>query len=153
MRIAAFLRTILLAQALLLLPVAAWAQSQTLSIEQNTSQLLRLSAPAATLVIGKPSIANVTLENEQLLLLHGVSPGTTNLIALDAKDRVIFSADIDVIVPQPQKEYMFLHRGAVTGIYDCRTARCVPSEGADASTGSLLEQLVTGDLVDGVGGN
>ena len=149
MRITSFLLSLAL-----LLPAAgaAWAQSQTISVEQNTSQLLRLPKPAATLVVGKPSIADVTLENEQLLLLHGVNPGSTNLIALDDRGQVMLSADINVIVPQ--KEYMFLHRGGTaTGVYDCRSARCVPSEGGAAASGSLLEQLLPGQLGAAAGDN
>ena len=149
MRIAAFLLSFL---ALPLLPVAAWAQSESISIEQNTSQLLRLSAPAATLAVGRSSIADVTLENESLLWLHGVSPGWTNLIVLDAKGGEIFSADIEVTVrpeppepPSPPAEYLFLHRAtADTSIYDCRTSRCVPKleqEEEEPGVDSLLQQL------------
>ena len=143
MRIAAFFPSFLALLALLLLPAVAWAQAQSISIEENMTQPLRLSAPVATLVISRSSVADVTLENERLLLLRGISAGTTNLIALDDKGREILSANIEVTMrPEQPKEYMFLHRGAApTSIYDCRTTRCVPTTEATDSSGSLLDQL------------
>ena len=114
----------------LALPHPVFAQSADILVEQNSSRLLRLPAPVATVVVGEPSIADVSLESQTLLLLHGNSPGNTNLIALDAGNREILSARVEVAAAQ--RRHMFLHRGARTSVYDCRSGFCLPVTGGQS---------------------
>ena len=50
----------------------------------DRARVFRISRPAATVIIGNPSIADATIEDEQTLVLTGRSFGVTNLIVLDA---------------------------------------------------------------------
>lgn len=49
----------------------------------DRARVFRISRPAATVIIGNPSIADATIEDEQTLVLTGRSFGVTNLIVLD----------------------------------------------------------------------
>ena len=48
------------------------------------ARILRISAPAATVIIGNPGVADVTIQDPQTLVLTGKSYGQTNLIVLDS---------------------------------------------------------------------
>lgn len=50
----------------------------------DRARVFRVSRPAATVIIGNPSIADATIEDEKTLVLTGRSFGVTNLIILDA---------------------------------------------------------------------
>ena len=50
----------------------------------DRARVFRVSRPAATVIVGNPSIADATIEDEKTLVLTGRSFGVTNLIILDA---------------------------------------------------------------------
>lgn len=50
----------------------------------DRARVFRVSRPAATVIVGNPSIADATIEDEMTLVLTGRSFGVTNLIILDA---------------------------------------------------------------------
>ena len=89
----------------ILWPVAATAQisgsmepkpGETISIELNEGQLVRLDKPAASVFITNPSVADVNVRSTQLVYLLGKRPGKTTLFALDGEDNVI--ANLEVVV-------------------------------------------------------
>ncbi|MCB1387095.1 MAG: pilus assembly protein N-terminal domain-containing protein [Nitratireductor sp.] len=49
----------------------------------DRAKVFRVSRPAATVIIGNPSIADATVQDEVTLVLTGRSFGVTNLIVLD----------------------------------------------------------------------
>lgn len=51
----------------------------------DQAKVFRISRPAATVIIGNPSIVDATIEDDQTLVLTGRSFGVTNLIILDVK--------------------------------------------------------------------
>jgi hypothetical protein len=55
----------------------------------DRAKVFRVSRPAATVIIGNPSIADATIEDEKTLVLTGRSFGVTNLIILDAEGEPI----------------------------------------------------------------
>lgn len=55
-----------------------------LTVTVDRAKVFRVSRPAATVIIGNPSIADATIEDERTLVLTGRSFGVTNLIILDA---------------------------------------------------------------------
>jgi hypothetical protein len=52
-------------------------------VTQDQAKILRIAAPASTVIIGNPAIADATLQDSQTLVITGRSSGTTNLIILD----------------------------------------------------------------------
>ncbi|MEM7464727.1 MAG: pilus assembly protein N-terminal domain-containing protein [Pseudomonadota bacterium] len=62
----------------------------------DRAKVFRVSKPAATVIVGNPSIADATVEDERTLVLTGRSFGVTNLIILDADGEAIVDETIVV---------------------------------------------------------
>jgi Flp pilus assembly secretin CpaC len=62
---------------------AAAHASEPISIYIDRAKVMRISRPAATVIIGNPAIADATIQDNQMLIITGRSYGTTNLIVLD----------------------------------------------------------------------
>ena len=86
-------------------PMAAAAQisgtlapeaEESLTIELNEGQLIRLDRPAASVFIANPNVADVNIRSTQLVYLLGRAPGKTTLFALDADDNVIINLEVVV---------------------------------------------------------
>ncbi|MFZ1815549.1 MAG: pilus assembly protein N-terminal domain-containing protein [Rhizobiaceae bacterium] len=58
--------------------------TQPVVVTVDRAKVFRVSRPAATVIIGNPSIADATIEDERTLVLTGRSFGVTNLIILDS---------------------------------------------------------------------
>jgi Flp pilus assembly secretin CpaC len=70
------------------------------TVKVNMARILRISAPASTVIIGNPGIADVTIQDPQTLVLTGKSYGQTNLIVLDAKGEPIADTMLEVVQEQ-----------------------------------------------------
>ncbi|WP_417310586.1 pilus assembly protein N-terminal domain-containing protein [Devosia sp.] len=81
--------------------VAMGANTGTVvSVKVNMARILRINAPAATVIIGNPGIADVTIQDPQTLVLTGKSYGETNLIVLDASGNPIADTMLQVVQDQ-----------------------------------------------------
>ena len=94
--------------------VPAWADESNapISVKVNMARILRISAPAATVVVGNPGVADVTIQDAQTLVLTGKSYGETNMIVLDAKGNPIADTLVQVVEPQADLVTMFTSGGA-----------------------------------------
>lgn len=101
--------------------LCAAAHAEQLTVETGTTQPLRLSRPAASVVVGNQNIADVAVADPRLVLLTGKSFGTTNLIVLDANSNVIISTDI--VVTTNSATLVTINRGGSSFTYDC-TGEC-----------------------------
>lgn len=91
-------------------PLPAIAQDGApITVNVNMARVLRISAPAATVIVGNPGIADVTIQDPQTLVLTGKSYGQTNLIVLDSMGEPI--ADTLVEVAQMQAGVMTVYQG------------------------------------------
>jgi len=75
----------------------ALAVSDPVEVQVNMARILRISAPAATVIIGNPAVADVTIQDPQTLVLTGKSFGDTNLIVLDAQGNPIADTIMRVV--------------------------------------------------------
>lgn len=64
--------------------IGAAETGQPVIVTVDRARVFRVSRPAATVIVGNPSIADATIEDEMTLVLTGRSFGVTNLIILDA---------------------------------------------------------------------
>ena len=76
---------------------AAIAEGAPVSVKVNMARILRINAPAATVIIGNPGIADVTIQDPQTLVLTGRSYGQTNLIVLDSMGNPIADTLVEVV--------------------------------------------------------
>ena len=77
-------------------PAAANDETTLVSVNANMARVLRLSAPAATVIIGNPAVADVTIQDPQTLVLTGKSYGRTNMIILDSRGDPIADTIVEV---------------------------------------------------------
>ena len=88
-----------LATALAPAPVLA-ADGAPINVNVNMARILRINAAAATVIIGNPGVADVTIQDPQTLVLTGKSYGQTNLIVLDGAGNPIADTLIEVVQMQ-----------------------------------------------------
>lgn len=86
-------------------PAAIAADSLTVNIDQ--AQVLRLPDRAATLVLGNPLIADVSLQKGGILVLTGKSYGATNLLMLDRAGNTVGEKVIQVLAPKDSTVIVF----------------------------------------------
>jgi Flp pilus assembly secretin CpaC len=109
--VAMFRRAVAVAVLLVLAAPVAPVIAQTaaaVSVKVNMARILRISAPAATVIIGNPGVADVTIQDPQTLVLTGKSFGQTNLIVLDGMGNPIADTLIDVIQDQASTVTVYL---------------------------------------------
>jgi Flp pilus assembly secretin CpaC len=118
-----------------------------ISVKVNMARILRISAPAATVIIGNPGVADITIQDPQTLVLTGRSYGQTNLIVLDSAGNPV--ADTIVSVVQAPGDLVTVYMGTARQTLACEPV-CQPtitlgddqgfSQTAFGST-SLLDQV------------
>jgi len=119
---AAITASICLAAAYCLSAPAAWAGD--LLVRYDQSQLIRLPRPASEIIVGNPSIADVSIQGGNLIAVTGKSFGVTNIIALDAQRNII--QDQRVIVQRDEQRMVVVYRGPSRESYTC-TPYCTPT--------------------------
>lgn len=95
-----------------------------ISVKVNMARILRISAPAATVIIGNPGVADITIQDPQTLVLTGRSYGTTNLIVLDSAGNPV--ADTMVSVVQGQSDMLTVYMGTQRTTLACEPV-CQPT--------------------------
>ena len=92
-----------------LIAATAQAADAPINVNVNMARILRINAAAATVIIGNPGIADVTIQDPQTLILTGKSYGQTNLIILDNAGNPIADTMIEVV--QMQAGTMTVYQG------------------------------------------
>jgi Flp pilus assembly secretin CpaC len=98
--------------------------AEDLIVKYDQSKLVRLQKPAAEIIVGNPSIADVSVQSGNLLVVTGKTFGITNIIILDAERNVI--QDQRVLVQRDEGKVVNLMRGVDRQSYNC-TPQCNPS--------------------------
>jgi len=95
-----------------------------LIVRYDQSQILRLPRPVSELIVGNPSIADVTIQSGDLLVVTGKTFGVTNVIALDADRNVI--QDQRIVVQRDEQRMVNLMKGSARQSFSC-TPVCQPT--------------------------
>ena len=99
-------------------------KAEDLVVNYDQSQLLKLSRPAAEIIIGNPAIADISVQSGNLLVVTGKTFGITNMIVLDAERNII--QEQRILVKRDEAKVLNLNRGAQRFSYNC-TPQCNPS--------------------------
>ena len=103
----------------------AFAEDPTIVAEVDRARLVKIPAGTETLVIGNPTIADVTLlKQNNLMILTPRAFGETNFIALDAKGNPVAQSMIQVV---NGTDIVMVQRGMARESYSC-SPRCQPTE-------------------------
>ncbi len=100
-----------------------------IDVALDKAKLVRLEEPAAEIIVGNPSIADIAVQNSKLLVVTGKSFGRTNLIVVNAKGEIIEESDLTV--SDPSKGMITVHRGA----RNKETVYCAPKCTASLAIG------------------
>ncbi|MFT5509531.1 MAG: Flp pilus assembly secretin CpaC [Hyphomicrobiaceae bacterium] len=103
---------------------AITAKAADLIVKYDQSQLLRVARPVAEIIIGNPTIADISVQSKKLLVVTGKSFGKTNMILLDSEQNVI--QENLIVVLQDQAQVVNLRRGVARESYNC-APRCNPT--------------------------
>ncbi len=97
-----------------------YAESEKIIVTVDQAKIFRISRPAATIIIGNPSVVDATIEDERTLVLTGRSFGVTNLIILDDKGYPVI--DQAVVVRSSETNTVRIYRGGSNRV----TLACAP---------------------------
>ena len=108
-----------LAIGILLWPLAALAEpsGDTIAVNVDQAKLVRLPGRVATIVVGNPLIADVTLQAGGLIVVTGKGYGATNFIAMDRSGEVL--VDRVIQVEGPTDRVVTVYRGVDRESYSC----------------------------------
>jgi hypothetical protein len=100
-------------------PLACLAEPTPTAINVNVDQakLVKLPSRVATIVVGNPLIADVTLQNGGILVVTGKGYGATNFIAMDRTGEVL--VDRQIQVEGPTEDLVTVYRGVDRETYSC----------------------------------
>ena len=126
-------------------PMPAMAQDGApISVNVNMARVLRISAPAATVIVGNPGVADVTIQDPQTLILTGKSYGRTNLIVLDSRGEPVADTLIEVV--QMTAGVMTVYQGQSRTTLACAPV-CQPVVMMGDDTGFSTQALASSQLV------
>src|SRR5262249_42495283 len=110
---------VLVAAAVLASPAAGLAESSSDAIAVNVDQakLVKLPGKVATIVVGNPMIADVTLQPGGMIVVTGKGYGATNFIALDRGGEIL--VDRQIQVEGPSDRLVTVYRGIERESYSC----------------------------------
>ncbi len=106
--------------AALLLGSSALAKGG-IGVASDQVKVINFPQAVATVYIGNPSIADVTMIDPNHAFLIGKNYGTTNVLALDSKGNQIFNKPVTVTAGT---SLVTLHEGAAHRTFSCTTSRC-----------------------------
>jgi Flp pilus assembly secretin CpaC len=110
-----------LAIAILLVPALAFAAPAptggTIAVNIDQAKLIRLPERAATIVIGNPLVADITLQPGGVIIVTGKSYGATNFVAMDRNGEVLL--DRIILVESVADRIVTVYRGVERESYSC----------------------------------
>jgi hypothetical protein len=100
-------------------PAAALAapEPDIIAVNVDQAKLVKLPARAATIVVGNPLIADVTLQTGGIIVVTGKGYGATNFIAMDRSGEVL--VDRVIQVEGPTDQLVTIYRGIERESYSC----------------------------------
>jgi hypothetical protein len=121
------MRAVFVARALaagtMLLPVGGLAApaNDLIAVSVDQARLVKFPEKIATIVVGNPLIADVTLQAGGMVVVTGKSYGATNVIAIDRQGSVLMDRVIQV--EGPTDKVVTVYRGMSRETYSC-AANC-----------------------------
>jgi hypothetical protein len=116
-----------LAIGILLVPASAFAAPAPtggiIAVNIDQAKLIRLPERVATIIVGNPLIADITLQVGGIIVVTGKGYGATNFVAMDRNGEVL--VDRVIMVEGPADPIVTVYRGIERESYSC-TPICQP---------------------------
>jgi Flp pilus assembly secretin CpaC len=104
--------------------VAAPARAaETIDVQIDNARLMAVPERTATIVIGNPTIADVSLQGGGVLVVTGKSFGSTNFLALDRAGKVL--AERQLVVSATSGDIVSVYYGVQRATLNCNP-QCQP---------------------------
>jgi hypothetical protein len=97
------------------------AAAEPIFVPMDQARIVKIPDRAATLVIGNPLVADVTVERGGVAVVTAKGHGTTNIVVLDADGIVLMERPIEV--KEPAGPIVVVVRGSTRQTYSC-TPEC-----------------------------
>lgn len=127
-------------------PPLAHAESvDGLTVPIDQARILRIPRQAGSVIIGNPSIADITIHDARTLVMTGRSYGITNLVVLDTAGEVLL--DDSVVVSAVEDHSLRVYRQGSRQTFSCAPT-CEPrvTIGDDPTAfGSAVDQVQSHD--------
>lgn len=114
-------------------PTAALAQS-TMNVEIDRSSRVQLAGAAASVIVGNPQIADVSVVDANTLFITGKGYGVTEVVAVDGVGRTLFQRE--VVVTGGSTGSVRVWRGGQATEMACASS-CAPSIRTAGDTGAV----------------
>ena len=108
-----------LAIGILLGPATAFAAGtgDVIAVHVDQAKLIRIPDRVATIIVGNPLIADITLQTGGILVVTGKGYGATNFMAMDRGGEVL--VDRVILVEGPVDPIVTVYRGVDRESYSC----------------------------------
>jgi hypothetical protein len=103
---------------------AATAADVTLTLDEVHT--LTFKRPVATVYVGNPAIADITMIDARHAFVLGKGYGHTNIVALNHEGAQVFNTQVTVL-GSGTPNTVTLNRGAQRVTYNCAGGRCEPA--------------------------
>jgi hypothetical protein len=126
------------------LMVTAAAHAAGVTVPMDEVRIVTFKQPVATVFVGNPLIADITVIDATRVFVLGKNFGTTNLVTLDADGNQL--ANEQVQVTGRAAGTVTLHRGTAQTTYACAATNCRPAPipgDASASFDAVNGQITT----------
>jgi hypothetical protein len=105
-----------------LLMAGSASAADGLAVATDQVRMVNFPQPAATVYVGNPAIADVTVVDNDRVFVLGKNFGTTNIVALDNKGNEVFNKAVTVFGRSGST--VTLQRGTAKTTYACVASRC-----------------------------
>ena len=112
------------ATAIFLAVAATAAAEEPIVVHVDQARILKLPERAATVVIGNPLIADLSIQPGGLAVVTGKAYGATNVVVMDKGGAVMMEKTVEVAGPSGEP-LVVVYRGATRQTYSC-TPDCAP---------------------------
>jgi Flp pilus assembly secretin CpaC len=162
-------RLLILLPILLVFASLSARAEDRLDVNWRQARVVRLAKPATSIIVGDPTVADVTLDDPTTLVIFGKAPGETNLVVLSSSQEMLFDWPV-VVSPETGRHVTVLDASAepapVEVLYSCGEQRCTrvlsPSDIAfsassrtstSSSSSSSASKSAGGNAAAGSGGS
>src|SRR5512139_2789413 len=107
-------------------PTSTALANDVVQVTWRKAQIMSFGSGVSSIIIGDPSVIDVTLEGSGQVVVFGKVPGETNMLVLGADNAVLFDAAV-VVMPEDNRHVSIISPGAnviTERSWNCLT-RCV----------------------------
>jgi hypothetical protein len=136
-------RAFFAASLIAVMPLPAFAAGLGLAMDEVRT--ITFDKTVATVYVGNPAIADITMIDTRHAFVIGKSPGTTNIIALDGEGRSVANTGVAVLASVNSGSIVTLNRGTQRVTYSCTTSHCdmTPEPGDSKDVFEMVNQQLT----------